>query len=258
MHYRNKRAGIVCQRSFVSIAKVRNLPHRPVMRCLNKSSTNIKATGDWCNKSTIQNWLRSKPDYCMYTKRIRPGLTEANRQKQIAFSEHVHKRWGLPDNKKILWTMSDEKWWFGLVARTFAKMCPALGIEKEVFSAHHKKHIATVMAHATVSYFFNGNPENGGEGLLLHIQRCHAFKVAQRGYRGKEGRLIKKGDCLLTDCNVTGTDIGTPDKPKFALKQLWEYILLPTMDALVAVGGQCEGATVIHQEDNAGMCMCLT
>jgi len=34
--------------------------------------------------------------------------------------------------------MSDEKWWFGLVARTFAKMCPALGIEKEVFSVHHK------------------------------------------------------------------------------------------------------------------------
>jgi hypothetical protein len=40
--------------------------------------------------------------------------------------------------------MSDEKWWFGLVARTFAKMCPALGIKKEVFAVHHKKHIAKV------------------------------------------------------------------------------------------------------------------
>jgi hypothetical protein len=46
--------------------------------------------------------------------------------------------------------MSDEEWWFGLVSRTFAKMCPALGIEKEVFSVHHKKHISKVMAHATV------------------------------------------------------------------------------------------------------------
>ncbi len=37
--------------------------------------------------------------------------------------------------------MSDEKWWFGLVSRTFAKMCPALGIAKEVFAVHHKNHI---------------------------------------------------------------------------------------------------------------------
>jgi hypothetical protein len=28
--------------------------------------------------------------------------------------------------------------------------------------------------------------------------------------------------------------------------------LLPSLDALVALGGQCEGAIVIHQEDNAG------
>ncbi len=80
----------------------------------------------------------------MYTKRIRPGLTKANRQKQIDFSLHVHNRWGVEGNRKILWTMSDEKWWFGLVARTFAKMCPALGIKKEVFAVHHKKHIAKV------------------------------------------------------------------------------------------------------------------
>ena len=114
------------------------------------------------------------------------------------------------------------------------------------------------MAHATVGYFFDGHPDNGGEGLLIHMQRCQAFKVAQRGYRGKGGRAVKKGECILTDCNVTGTDIGTPDKPKFALKSLWEYVLLPSLDALVAIGGQCEGAIVIHQEDNAGMCVTQT
>jgi hypothetical protein len=69
---------------------------------------------------------------------------------------------------------------------------------------------------------------------------------------------VKKGDFVLTDCNVTGTDIGTPDKPKFSLRLLWEYCLLPSLDALVAIGGQCEGATVVHQEDNAGIMMNLT
>jgi hypothetical protein len=173
--------------------------------------------------------------------------------KQIQFSQHVHNLWGLEKNIKILWTMSDEKWWFGLVARTFAKMCPALGIHKEVFSVHHKKHISKVMAHATVGYCFSGSPENGGEGLLIKLQRCQAYKVAQKAYRAKGGKAVKRGDCLLTDCNVTGTNQGTPDKPKFALRPMWEYGLLPQLDLLVGPGGQCEGATVVHQEDNAGI-----
>lgn len=180
-------------------------------------------------------------------------MTEQNRLKQIAFSQHVHNRWGLGNDKAILWTMSDEKWWFGLVARTFSKMCPALGIQKEVFAVHHKKHISKVMAHATVGYFFTGDPENGGQGLLLGLNRCQAYKVAQRSYVGKGGKRINKGECLLMDCNVTGTDTGTPDKPKFPLKPLWEHGLLPTLDALVAEGGLCAGAIVVHQEDNAGM-----
>jgi hypothetical protein len=87
---------------------------------------------------------------------------------------------------------------------------------------------------------------------LIQLQRCQAFKVAQKAYRGKGGKSVHKGDCLLTDCNVTGTDTGTPDKPKFALRPLWEFGLLPSFDALVGVGGQCEGAVVVHQEDNAG------
>jgi hypothetical protein len=104
-----------------------------------------------------------------------------------------------------------------------------------------------------VGYCFTGSPENGGEGLLIKLQRCQAFKVAQKAYRGKGGKSVARGDLFLTDCNVTGTDPGTPDKPKFPLKPMWEYGLLPQLDALVGPGGQCEGATVVHQEDNAGL-----
>ncbi len=133
-------------------------------------------------------------------------------------------------------------------------MCPALGIEKEVFAVHHKKHIKKIMAHATVTagYCFTGSPENGGEGILLQLQRCQAYKVAQKSYRGKGGQRIKKGDMILTDCNVTGTDTGSPHKPKFSLRFLWQHCLFPSLDELVGIGGQCEGAIVVHQEDNAG------
>jgi hypothetical protein len=59
-------------------------------------------------------------------------------QKQVVFSQRVHDRWGLPPDKKILWTMSDEKWWHGLVSRTFAKMCPELGVQRSSFAVHHR------------------------------------------------------------------------------------------------------------------------
>jgi hypothetical protein len=36
--------------------------------------------------------------------------------------------------------------------------------------------IAKVMAHATVGYYFKGDPENGGEGLLIGLNHCQAYK----------------------------------------------------------------------------------
>jgi hypothetical protein len=68
--------------------------------------------------------------YASYASNVRPLLTEHNMQKQVVFSKRVHDRWGLAADVKILWTMSDEKWWHGLVSRTFAKMCQELGVER--------------------------------------------------------------------------------------------------------------------------------
>ena len=119
--------------------------------CLRSYRSLEKATDGWCSHTTIETWLKSQPTFATYSKKVRPGLTEANRDKQVQFAKHVFSDWGLPRTQKILWTMSDEKWWYGLVLRTFAKMCPALGIDKEVFACHHKKHIGTNSAHALFS-----------------------------------------------------------------------------------------------------------
>ena len=119
-------------------------------------------------------------------------------------------------------------------------------------TCHHKNHIGKVMAHATVGYCFTGDPEQGGEGLLIGLHRCQAFKIALRKHVGQDGNNYNKGDVIAADCNVTGTDCGTPSKPEFPLKALWEHVLIPELEALVAPGGRCSGATVVHQEDNAG------
>ncbi len=116
--------------------------------------------------------------YGSYASNLRPLLTEANMTKQVIFPNRVHARWGLPaDKKKILCTMSDEKWWHGMVTRTFAKMCPELGVERSSFAVHHKSHIRKVMGHATVGICFTDSPELGCTGFVYSLNRCQGYKV---------------------------------------------------------------------------------
>ena len=143
---------------------------------------------------------------------------------------------------------SDEKWFYRLVARTFAKACESLGIQKQSFCCQHKSHITKVMGHGTVGYCFDNDPELGGTGYLIGIHRCQSYKVMQKqvreqtvdavtGKRLSKGNPIKhnRGDLVLTDCNVTGSNYGTASKPKFPLMELWKTVLLPELDALVKV-----------------------
>jgi hypothetical protein len=86
------------------------------------------------------------------------------------------QRWGLPENTKILWVHLDEKWFHGIVPRTNAKACLELGIEKASHSAHHKKHIAKVMAHCCVGYLIEGNVEMVEMDSLFHAIDVLAIK----------------------------------------------------------------------------------
>jgi hypothetical protein len=77
---------------------------------------------------------------------------------------------------------------------------------------------------------------------------------AETGKRHSKGNPIKfnRGDLVLTDCNVTGSNYGTATKPTFPLMELWTTVLPPELDALVKIGGPCARVIVVHQEDNAG------
>ncbi len=59
-----------------------------------------------------------------------------------------------------------------------------------------------------------------------------------------------KGDVIPTDCNVTCSDVRTPAKPKYALKCLWEPVLIPTLEVRSFGGTRRESAGAI--KDNAG------
>ena len=119
---------------------------------------------------------------------------------------------------------------------------------KQSFSCQHKSHITKVMGHGTVGFCFDNDPEQGGAGYLIGLHRCQSFRVMQKqvreqtidavtGKRKSKGNAIKshRGDLVLTDCNVTGSNYGTASKPKFPLMELWTSVLLPELDALVKV-----------------------
>ncbi len=112
-------------------------------------------------------------------------MNEQNRIKQIAFSKHVRNRRGLDANTKIFGqcrTKSGGGWW-SLVARTVAKLCPELGINKPSFVVDHEEHITKVIDHAkhsTVGYCFTGCPEEGDTGYLIGLYRCESYKLCQR------------------------------------------------------------------------------
>jgi hypothetical protein len=91
-----------------------------------------------CATATIETWLKSHPTYHLYAKNIKPGLTEDNRAKQVAFSRRVHNLWELnkEEHQKILWIMCDEKWFSGLVPHTNAKAWWSLELQNS-----HTQHI---------------------------------------------------------------------------------------------------------------------
>jgi hypothetical protein len=142
-------------------------------------------------------------------------------------------------------------------------LCEVLGIEKTHTYLYHKCHINKVMAVAFTAYAFDSTVENGGHGVKIGLYRVQAARVAQRdvresrldenGHRRYDGDIIRmKGDAYLIDCNVTGSDEGTSNNPKFSLLALFRDQIFPTIGELVGPGGAYEGYLPVFQGDNAG------
>ena len=159
---------------------------------------------------------------------------------------------------KFLLVMFDEKWFWGLVLRSYAKQVAELGIDPRSFSAYHQNHINKCMVVAVTALAFIDSIENGGIAFKLGLFRAQAHKIARQmvreAVRQADGRIKycgpvvrKKDDLYLVDCAVTGCSHGTLDNPKFPLKALFENKIFPDVEALVGPGGKFEGYVPIFQ-----------
>ena len=204
----------------------------------------------------------SREGFEYYTERIIPLLSPDQRRKHLEFAKHFRNNWNLGSGKFLL-IMFDEKWFWGLVLRNYAKAIGELGIGRHSFSVYHRNHINKTMAVAFTAFAFEDSIDNGGTAHKLGFYRAQSNKVAEKMVRASErqadGRITrsgeilrKKGDLYLVDCAVTGSNPGSADNPKFPLKALLESKVFPDVEALVGPGGKFEGHTPIFQGDNAG------
>ena len=89
-----------------------------------------------------------------------------------------------------------------------------------------------------MAYAFNYNVENGSNRMkigIFHIQgACIAKRDVRQSHKTNDSKTCyngsiacNKGDAYLIDCNMTGLDEGTSDKPKFSLMALFREKLFP-------------------------------
>jgi hypothetical protein len=55
-----------------------------------------------------------------------------------------------------------------------------LRIKKYEYYIYHKNHIEKVIAVAITAYAFDGNPNNGGDGLEIGIYQLQAARLAKK------------------------------------------------------------------------------
>ena len=123
------------------------------------------------------------------------------------------------------------------------------------------------MVHACVGALFDKDLECGCLGLKISFDRCAVARVALRdqkkGRRDENGSMVFDGELIRSrgstykvDVCVTGSNVGTSTKPKFAPQMLWKHKFFPLIDKLVedvdSNAGPCRGARVTLQQDHAG------
>ena len=184
----------------------------------------------------------------MVTGRTPSVITKKQKSRHVDFAKHLVNRWNIPKTT----THYDEKWFYGLVARTMAKMCLQLGLFRNTKSVYHKNFITKVMLVAITGYAFVGDIEDGGEGVKIGLIRVQAARIAKKtvkeSTRNKKGDLRydgevkrRKGDVYMCDTTVTGSDSGTSERRKFSLLACFMETIFPKVLRMVAEDGEFPG-----------------
>ena len=132
--------------------------------------------------------------------------------KHLTFARKFRNNWGLGGGKFLL-IMFDEKWFWGLVLRSYAKAVAEFGIDPKSFSAYHRNHINKCMAVALTAFAFIDSIENGGIAHKLGLYRAQAHKIAKQMVREAVRQADASHECprpLCISLHVETTHIVEP------------------------------------------------
>jgi len=225
----------------------------------------------WCSQSTIAEWFNQLDDSFYYIQRIIPHLSAIQKQAHVDFARAILAGFiplmeGVRLKRPTLLINWDEKLFEGLVARMRAKAAPSAGLPRENLQAKNKQSIPKGMFLCFVGIALeSGDIRDGGDGLKLGLYRAQRARIAGTSRRTKEFKagvedaeewLYRKGDPVLRDCTVRGSDSGTSSNPHFDLLSFFMYVFFPFLLTIVGENatmfrGKYKGWRVIFQGDNA-------
>ena len=74
--------------------------------------------------------------------------------------------------RKYIWINFDENCFYECFLHKNSKMHEDVGLEREYWYAYHMYHINKLMIILLNGYGFDGNIENGGDGLKIDLIQC--------------------------------------------------------------------------------------
>jgi hypothetical protein len=133
-----------------------------------------------------------------------------------------------------------------------ANQCKSMQIKSMHIKANQCKSIQ-INANQYKSMQINANQ---CKSMQINANQCKSMQINANQIKMPRSKLQYdepiKGDCCFVDADVTGSVEGTSDKPKVALRSLFEKAVLPRIAELVKPGGEHAGFIPLIQGDNTG------
>ena len=134
----------------------------------------------------------------------------------------------------------------GIEVRKKLKMISGIGMERVNHAVQHKNHVPKVMIVCTTGIVVDGDISLGGTAVKVGFDRVGRMEAAQKdSYKAvwtAEGqrrhpkvpsnKLRSKGKKYFKGMEVTGSNEGTTENPKWSLKVYFKEIMLPRLDEL--------------------------
>ena len=238
-------------------------------------STMAQHLGNIVSKTTIMAILKKQQGFYLRKDRILPALDNAAKVRRVIWAHTFWWFWKLakccPTEKvQFVSVHMDEKWFYAIRTRSNCKVLTSIGLEAHDYYAHHKSYLGKIM-YVVVTAFVPYNNDFTKGGRVIPVACIRAGKMIEaakdtykRVYKDDgsyhyppipENLVRRKGKEYFKNLNITGSNKGTPQKPKCSLLKMYKEEIIPALEDKVVSALDMNGTRkicIVKQEDSAG------